>query len=177
MHAFAGKRIQITGERRDERFAFAGFHFGDLAFMKRHAANELHVEMAHAHNALTSLAHRGECLGQKAVEAFAIRRTFLIGRGKSYELGVGERLHGRLERADFVNERLVALELLALAKREELRKKSHGLPHLAHERMWAASIFEWYARIYAQLYTFGNFTTANRSKSKRASSQQRTVTQ
>ena len=142
MHAFAGKRIQITGERRDERFAFAGFHFGDLAFMKRHAANELHVEMAHAHNALTSLAHRGERLGQKAVEAFAIRRTFLIGGGKSYELGVGERLHGRLERADFVNERLVALELLALAKREELRKKSHGLPHLAHERMWAASIFE-----------------------------------
>ena len=75
-------------------------------------------------------------------QAFAIRRTFLVGGGKSYELGIGERLHGWLERADFVNERLVALELFALAKREELRKKSHGLPHLAHERMWAASIFE-----------------------------------
>ena len=98
--------------------------------------------MTHAHNTLAGLAHRGECLGQKAVKAFAIRRTFLVGGGKSYELGIGERLHGWLERADFVNERLVALELFALAKREELRKKSHGLPHLAHERMWAASIFE-----------------------------------
>ena len=142
VHAFAGKRIQITGECRNERFAFAGFHFGNLAFMKRHAANELHVKMTHAHNTLAGLAHRGECLGQKAVKAFAIRRTFLVGGGKSYELGVGERLHGWLERADFVNERLIALELFALAKREELRKKSHGLPHLAHERMWAASIFE-----------------------------------
>ena len=68
-------------------------------------------------------------------QAFAIRRALLIGSGKSHELGIGERLHGWLKRADFVNERLIALELLALAKREELRKKSHGLPHLAHERI------------------------------------------
>ena len=63
VHALVGKRVQIAGEGRNERFAFAGFHFSDLSLVKRHAANELHVEVTHAHNALASLAHRGEGLG------------------------------------------------------------------------------------------------------------------
>ena len=45
--AVAGERVEVAGERGDEGFAFAGLHFGDLALVENHAADELHVEVAH----------------------------------------------------------------------------------------------------------------------------------
>src|SRR5882762_9564815 len=47
MHTAAGERIQINRKRSDQRFAFAGLHFGDLAGVQDHAADQLHVEVAH----------------------------------------------------------------------------------------------------------------------------------
>ena len=46
--ALADQRVQIHGQRRHQRFAFARFHFGNLAFVQTHAADQLHVEMTHA---------------------------------------------------------------------------------------------------------------------------------
>ncbi len=60
MHALAGERVQINGERRDQRLAFAGLHLGDRAFVQHHAAEQLHVEMALAEGTLSSFAHGGE---------------------------------------------------------------------------------------------------------------------
>jgi len=39
MDAFSGQRVQVYGESRDQRLAFAGPHFGDRAFMQHHAAD------------------------------------------------------------------------------------------------------------------------------------------
>ena len=47
VHALAGQRVEVRRQRRDERLAFAGAHFGDLAVVQRHAADQLHVEVAH----------------------------------------------------------------------------------------------------------------------------------
>ena len=73
--ARAGERIEIDRQRRDERLALAGAHFGDLAVVQRHAADQLHVEVAHLQHALAGLAHDGERLGQQRVERLALRAT------------------------------------------------------------------------------------------------------
>ena len=74
VHALAGQRIEVGRQRRDERLAFAGAHFGDLAVVQRHAADQLHVEVAHLQRALAGLAHDGERLGQQRVERLAVAR-------------------------------------------------------------------------------------------------------
>ena len=71
MHALAGERVEIDGERGDERLAFAGAHLGDRAFVQHHAADELNVEMALAERALGRLAHRGEGGDEQIVERLA----------------------------------------------------------------------------------------------------------
>ena len=45
--AAAGERVEINRHGGDERLAFAGGHFGDLAQMLGDAADELHVERDH----------------------------------------------------------------------------------------------------------------------------------
>ena len=45
--ALAFERIQVDGQGGDERLAFAGLHLGDFAVVQDHAADQLHVEVAH----------------------------------------------------------------------------------------------------------------------------------
>ncbi len=71
MHALAGERVEIDGQRGDQRLAFAGLHLGDAAVMQHHAADQLHVEMALADGALGGFAHGGEGLGDQIVEGSA----------------------------------------------------------------------------------------------------------
>jgi hypothetical protein len=42
--ALAGERVQIHGQRGDQRLAFAGLHLRDFAAMQDDAADQLHVE-------------------------------------------------------------------------------------------------------------------------------------
>ena len=74
VHAFAFERIEVGGERRDERLAFAGLHLGDLPAVQHHAADELHVEVPHVQHALAGLADDGEGFGQQIVERTCRRR-------------------------------------------------------------------------------------------------------
>ena len=46
--------IQVHGQRRDQRFTFAGLHFRNFALVQHHAADQLHVEMPHIQNALAA---------------------------------------------------------------------------------------------------------------------------
>ena len=48
VNALAFERVEIGGQRGDERLAFAGLHLGDLAVVQHHAADQLHVVVAHA---------------------------------------------------------------------------------------------------------------------------------
>ncbi len=72
VHAVAGERVQVGRQRRHQRLALAGAHLGDLAVVQHHAADQLHVEVAHAERALARLAHHGEGLGQQLVERRAL---------------------------------------------------------------------------------------------------------
>ncbi len=73
MRAAPQERVQVERQGRDERFAFAGFHFGDLAFVQNHAADHLHVEMAHPCRADARLAHARERFGQDLFQRDAFR--------------------------------------------------------------------------------------------------------
>ena len=70
--ALAFERVQVGGQRGDERLAFAGLHLGDLAAVQHHAADQLHVEVPHVQHAAAGLADDGEGLGQQVVERLAV---------------------------------------------------------------------------------------------------------
>ncbi len=88
VHAVAGERVQVAGEGGDERLAFAGSHLGDLALVQHHAADQLHVEVAHLHGAPAGLADHGKGLRQQLVQGcvFGCFRSPLRV-GDSFELG------------------------------------------------------------------------------------------
>ena len=69
----AGQRVQVGRQRRHQRLALAGAHLGDLAVVQHHAADQLHVEMAHAERALARFAHHREGFRQQLVERLAAR--------------------------------------------------------------------------------------------------------
>ena len=47
MHAAPAQSVQIDGQGGDQGFSFTGLHFGDLALVQHHAADQLHVEVPH----------------------------------------------------------------------------------------------------------------------------------
>ena len=69
--ALAFERVEIGGQRGDERLAFAGLHLGDRAVVEHHAADELDVVVPHVEHAAAGLADDGEGLGQQVVERLA----------------------------------------------------------------------------------------------------------
>ena len=85
VHAVAGQRIQIAGQRGHQRFAFAGLHLGNLALVQHHAADQLHVEVPHLHRAPARLAHHRKRLGQNLVQRSLLRCFLLVRVGNSFE--------------------------------------------------------------------------------------------
>ena len=79
--ALAFERVEIGGERGDQRLAFAGLHLGDLALVENRAADQLHVEVPHVQHAAAGFAHDGEGFGQQVVERFALGQSLAeLGR-------------------------------------------------------------------------------------------------
>src|SRR5665213_3195890 len=58
--AAACKRVQISGQRGDQRLSFAGLHLGDLALVQDDSTDQLHIEMAHAERTSARLANQCE---------------------------------------------------------------------------------------------------------------------
>jgi hypothetical protein len=71
VHAAAGERIQVRGQRGDEGLAFPGLHLGDDASVEDDPAQHLDVVVALSEGALRSLAHGREGLGQQIIEGLA----------------------------------------------------------------------------------------------------------
>ena len=81
MHTTTGKGVQITGQGGHQGLAFAGFHLGDLAFMQNHAADKLHIKMAHTENPFASFTHHCESLRQNLIkDRTLVRQAASIGK-------------------------------------------------------------------------------------------------
>src|SRR5262249_12972388 len=62
MNAAAAQRIEIDRQSSDQRFTFAGLHFGNLALMENHSADQLHVEVPHVEDTAAGFASDGKGL-------------------------------------------------------------------------------------------------------------------
>ena len=126
--ALARERVQIHRQRRDQRLAFAGLHFGDLAAMQHHAADQLHIEMPHVQNAASGFAHRGEGRNQQIVERGALRDLFAELDGLRGQILVRQRLHLRLQIVDRRNDRPHLLDFALMLGAEYFRESliEHG---------------------------------------------------
>ena len=133
-----GNGVQVAGQGGHERLALAGLHLGDLSLVQGHAADELHVEVAKPDGAHGSLAYGGEGLGEQIVQALAGGVALAELLRLSGQLLIGKRLELRFQRVDLIDFGLVALQLLALAHREQFGEKSHRLRLLSvvGERSW-----------------------------------------
>ncbi len=119
VHALALERIQVRGQRGDQRLALAGAHLRDLALVQRDAADQLHVEVPHPQHPLRGLAHHRESLGQHAIEWRAGRDLRLQLGSLGDKLGVGKSLHPRLERVDRLDGAAELLEEAVVAAAED----------------------------------------------------------
>ena len=72
VHALAFNRIQIGGQRRDQRFSLAGLHFGNHTLVQHNTADKLDVIMALPQRSFGSLADDGKSLGQNIVKRFTL---------------------------------------------------------------------------------------------------------
>ena len=94
--ALAVERVQVAGQGGDQRLAFAGLHFGDLAVVQHHAADQLDVEMAHVEDAAAGLADHGEGFDQKVVERGALGDSLFEFDGFGGQIDIGELAHARV---------------------------------------------------------------------------------
>ena len=140
VHAAAGERVQIGGQGGDERLAFAGLHFGDFAFVQDHAADQLHVEMAHAQRAAARFADQGERRDQGRLDRI-LQFLLVVGIGDleafhaledlrpefrrlRAQFLVGKFFHLRLERVDRLDEGLDALDVALVLRADEARNNA-----------------------------------------------------
>ena len=128
--ALALERIQIDRERRDERLSFAGLHLGDLAAVKRDAADQLDVVMALAERPDGRLADRREGFGEEIVELVAIGEPLAEQLGLPAQLLVGQRMDVGLEPIDGIDILAEAPDIAVVGRSEDAfcHCGEHGIP-------------------------------------------------
>jgi hypothetical protein len=109
VHALAFERVQIGGQCRHERLAFARLHLGDLALVQHRAADQLDVEVPHFQHPPAGFPDHGEGFGQQVVDGRPLRQPLAEFRGSALELLVGQTAQGGLERVDLLDEGTQAL--------------------------------------------------------------------
>ena len=130
VHALARQCVQIHGQRGHQRFAFARAHFGDFTVVQHHAANQLHVEMAHAQHAARCFAAHGECFGQYAFQCGTVGNFFFEFFGFFTQCFVGQGFHALFHAVDFGHDFSILFEQAVVAAAEDFFCKSgeHNFP-------------------------------------------------
>ncbi|MOA28484.1 hypothetical protein D3C78_1494280 [compost metagenome] len=118
MHAFAGQGVEVDRQRGCQRLAFAGAHFSDLAVVQGHAAQQLHVEVAHLHDALGAFANDRKRFRQQVIQGLPLTHPFLEFLGLGTQRFVAELLKFGLHRIDASHRLAVLLEKPVIAAAE-----------------------------------------------------------
>ena len=100
VNALAAQRVQVAGQGGDQRLAFTGLHFGDLALVEHHAADQLDVEMAHVEDAAAGLADHREGWNQQVVERGALSDFLFEFNCLSGQVDIGEFAKLRFQSGD-----------------------------------------------------------------------------
>jgi hypothetical protein len=119
VHAATAERVQIGGQRGDERLALAGLHLGDLAAVQHHAADQLHVERPHSEDALGRLASRREGRDEKILDLGSLIELLAeLGRARA-QLVVAQGGELLFDRVDLVHQRPEPLELAIVLRADD----------------------------------------------------------
>ena len=103
VHTLAGEGIQVHRQGCHQGLAFTGAHFGNAALVEAHAADELHIKVAHAQDAAGSLAGHRKGLGQDIVQGLTVGQPLLELSSAASELVISKVLHLRLQGIDFLH--------------------------------------------------------------------------
>lgn len=120
--ALARQGVEVDGERGRQGLAFARAHFGDLAVVEHHAADELHVEVTHAEDALRGLANDGEGLHKQIVRRGALGDAVAEFLRLGPEFVVRKRLHRGFEPVDLFHLATVLFDEAIVATAENFGK-------------------------------------------------------
>ncbi len=104
VHALAGQRVEVDGQKAGERLALTGLHLGDLAEMQRRATHQLDVVMPLTENARRGLSHHGEGFRQQFVQRLAVGVPFPELVGLRLQLGVRKVLDVVFEGVDVIGD-------------------------------------------------------------------------
>ena len=128
VNAFAFEGVQVRRQGGDERLAFTGLHFGDLALVQDHAADQLNVEMTHVEHAAAGLADHGKGFDQKVVERGALSDSFFEFNSFSGQIDIGELTKSGFEVGDFRDRRQHALDFTFVFSSEDFGQ--NGINHV-----------------------------------------------
>ena len=78
--------------------------------MQSHATEQLHIEMAHLHDAFGAFTHHGKRLGQQVVQRLALGRALLELQRLATQLVIGQLFIVGLHRIDARNRLAILLE-------------------------------------------------------------------
>ncbi len=126
VHPVPRQGIEVHGQRGGQRLAFARAHFGDLAVVQRHAADELHVEVAHLHDALGALAYHGKGLRQQVIQRAALLHALAELLRFGPQVLVAQCLELGLQRIDAGHRLAVLLEKPVIAAAENFGEEVGG---------------------------------------------------
>ena len=127
VHAALVQCVEIHGQGGDQGLPLTGLHFGDPAEVQRHAAHELHVEVALPEHPPGRFAHDCVGLDQEVIERLALVQALPELHRLVRQFGVAEGLHLRLQLRDGGDELGQASDLLALACLENLGEYTHEI--------------------------------------------------
>jgi hypothetical protein len=118
MDAFAFDRVQIGGQRRHQRLAFARHHLGDRAAVQHHAADQLDVVVPHPEEPAAALAAQSKRFDQQIVQRLASPQPLAELHRLLAQLGVAHRLVLRLQHVDRLDPRLQLLDITGIGRAE-----------------------------------------------------------
>ncbi len=131
VHAVARERVEVRGERRHQRLAFAGAHLGDAALVQCESADELHVEVAHLERAARGLADHRETFRCEVCERRPFGQPFAEFDGLGRERLVAQSLQFGLEGQRLAHRHFIAFDDAIVATAKEPRQKIEHLRILA----------------------------------------------
>ena len=120
VHALPVDCIEVDGKRGDEGLALSGAHLGDVAFVQRHAAEELHVEVAHVEGAPGRFADHREGFRKELLERLALLPSLAQRLRLSRQCVVREAPEGVLEGVDPGHDLAHAAQLPVVAAPDDL---------------------------------------------------------
>ncbi|MCY1183523.1 hypothetical protein D9M73_241530 [compost metagenome] len=124
MNALAFQRVEVHRQRGHQGLAFTGAHFGDLAQVQDHAADQLDVVVAHAEHTAAGFTADREGFREHLVQGFTVGDALLELRGLGLELLVGELFDFRLQRIDLGDDAVELAQLSFITTAEDAGKQA-----------------------------------------------------